>query len=775
MAEISHEEEKLLLKLYNLKSDESTILNDIRTKKQNIGEMIEEAKSSKESTEREREELEATLSVFTSQKDAFFETFGGLKDADFDALRSVGVEVAVEPLLSSLSEKAPEYEDSLRKKIEAAKDRIVELFGQISTYGADLETAEEELARAEADRQSLASLVEQSLNGNESDQLSKQYIRGILANFDCFTEQELNALCKIILFPEEALVEFDRTYEERKNKPLEEVAPVVEEEPEEKEEPTLEPEPTAVEEEKKKEEATPVTIDIPEVVVPEATEVAEPTVVEEPTKEAESVEEIYGGEKEPKPTLEPEPTVEPEPTEAPVEDNTNPFDDAPTTIIDLGALNQALKEEESTIEGAVVESDLGATLEEIGLTREGFEKENAGKADEVYKFLKDVDIELIKTNYELLRSINADEEAYRLRDGHMFIADKELSEKINYLRTKSISEKKIKEIITTAGIDSVARLGFDVIKARVEALENTAGSVTDENISYIIFDTVVYAENIELAKKAFELDEKEERNFRLAFFSPYFAGDMKVLKEYLISIVKPDNGRYALNTFFNSPAELMSGVDQLIECGLGNLVSTNPELLGTNMPQLIKRANFLKTKGVEVYDEETESYIPELTDYTAFDYKYGDEVIPEVPGLDKYNGAIPGLVGNEDFTQILVETLNNYYSNPEINPEVKLDGELNETYQQLVASFEEMLKATKSGNLTYQVGDLSISRNKLERNIRVLLQALAKQGQQLEGVEKEVILTSLLYNLRAEEEKLRKVVETCLGFNKEQTVGGPEL
>ena len=31
-------------------------------------------------------------------------------------------------------------------------------------------------------------------------------------------------------------------------------------------------------------------------------------------------------------------------------------------------------------------ADLYKYLEEIGLTREGFEKENAGKADEVYKF-----------------------------------------------------------------------------------------------------------------------------------------------------------------------------------------------------------------------------------------------------------------------------------------------------------------------------------------------------------------------------------------------------
>ena len=86
-----------------------------------------------------------------------------------------------------------------------------------------------------------------------------------------------------------------------------------------------------------------------------------------------------------------------------------------------------------------------------------------------------------------------------------------------------------------------------------------------------------------------------------------------------------------------------------------------------------------------------------------------------------------------------------------------------------------MLNASKVGNLTYKIGDVFVSRTKLERHIKLLLKALAKQGQEIEGVEKEVILTSLLYNLRGDEEKLKEVVDTCLGFNKGEEVGGPSL
>ena len=86
-----------------------------------------------------------------------------------------------------------------------------------------------------------------------------------------------------------------------------------------------------------------------------------------------------------------------------------------------------------------------------------------------------------------------------------------------------------------------------------------------------------------------------------------------------------------------------------------------------------------------------------------------------------------------------------------------------------------MFKASKVGNLTYKIDDVFVSRTKLERHIKLLLNTLSKQGQEIDGVEKEIILTSLMYNLREDEAKLKKVAESCLGFNKGEEVGGPTL
>lgn len=403
MAQISSEEERLLLKLYNLRGDESTILTDIRNEKNNIEQMIEEAKDSKDRTESNRVDYEKELSEFISQKDQFYEMFDGLDNNYFKALEAVGVTIPIETLLSELGTKAPEYEDSLRAKIDEADKKNTELFGQISMYGAKLEATEENLRRAEADRESLNSLIEQSLSGNESDSLSKQYIRSILSNFECFNEDEVTELCKVILFPEDALLEFDRTYDERKNHinetTVEEPTPVeYEEEPvvEEVEETPAEVEIEKVEEPKKEPVEGPSDDDIAEIVAAAFA----PTVeeVEETPTEVE---------------------VEKEVEETPIVEETTYEDDAPTTIIDIAAISDALSEDEKrmTAKEEPAKSEIEEYLESIGLDLSKFDEKNK---DTILNLLNESDKTVIKNNYELLRSINAEEEAYRYYDGPLF-------------------------------------------------------------------------------------------------------------------------------------------------------------------------------------------------------------------------------------------------------------------------------------------------------------------------------------------------------------------
>ena len=100
---------------------------------------------------------------------------------------------------------------------------------------------------------------------------------------------------------------------------------------------------------------------------------------------------------------------------------------------------------------------------------------------------------------------------------------------------------------------------------------------------------------------------------------------------------------------------------------------------------------------------------------------------------------------------------------------------MSEELERLKRLIEESLNAKVTGKYTYKIGDICISKNKFERNLIILLNAIANSKQSIDGVENEIILTSALYNLRQDDKTLKEVVGNCLGFNVENTRGGITL
>ena len=88
--------------------------------------------------------------------------------------------------------------------------------------------------------------------------------------------------------------------------------------------------------------------------------------------------------------------------------------------------------------------------------------------------------EIVERNYEILRSINLDDEAYKMRLGHMFITNADFSKKITLLRAKNISETKIQSMIkdTNSGL----RVSFEDMEKRIQSVENMHGKVDETNI-----------------------------------------------------------------------------------------------------------------------------------------------------------------------------------------------------------------------------------------------------------------------------------------------------
>ena len=732
MTQLNKETIKLLNRLYNLSSDENIFLVAAKRGIESTEEEIAKTNSEQQNQEIEKSNKESELQEFVNTKNALIDTFGALDDAMFRPLKAIDVDFQIGKLVAETRERAPKHIEDLEATIQGIGEKISgcitrksELEEQLNSYNTDRE-------KAERDRTGLISLLEQSLSSDpaERDALSTNYVKGVLSKFDHFTTSEINELAKIIMFPEDGLFDYDekvKTGEIDFNQ--EEVAE--------------EPEPV-VEEEVSAEPVEESSIDIEDLervisqgISEESHDSEEPEEEkeEEPKEEIKDIKDIYEHSEEPKEEPEEEETSEEEKEEEPEEEPVE-------------------EEKDDSIENF---------LKEIGINVERLS--NLDNYEDIKKLLESTDRDVISEGYEILRSISAEEAAYSYANGHMYIADSELNSKVTILRANGISDHKIKELLESN--KNILRSSYQELSDKIKSLKETGKAISDDTISLLSNDLVTYNKNVEILKdKGYEIEEKEQTNyFDVLHSSPYISTDTEILKDYLISIVRK-NGKYALDIFYKDPRKLLLDIDDIIESNLEGIIDTNPEVLGKKTDGLLARIKYCIDKGLDIRDGQDGPYYPYVLDYYAFAEKEGyDAELPELVDRNSTNSSLKDLLEN-DFVELLTDTLNEYYGKLTEYETIRLSDENNSKLEKLIGIMENKFHAETVGKYTYKVGDVFISRNKLERNISVLLNKLEETEEPIEGIEDIILLTSALYNLRQDEESIRKMVSECLGQEK---------
>ena len=731
MANLTQKTILLLDKLYNLKGEDNIILQEINSKIEGINNTISATDQRKVSLKGEKEVNENNLLVFTTQQEAFLTAFSDINNDTFGALRNIGVNVEIGSMVSTVAEKAPGYIADLQDKIGRIQTEIDNDEAHKQELLEELKQLGEAKTKAEADRASLVGLMEQSLSTSESerDGFTLRLVRDILSRFDLFDNKEIVVLSKLILFPEDGLIEYDKEYPERLASGKVGEADFISSE-ETKEEPT-----TPEEDEEEVEEVT--------TPPSKAAVVEEPVVEDHGTHEEESVK-IYDKRSE----------------------------EEPTSIIDLTSLNaepETKEEPKETIE---------EFLESLGMDMNKFQEEN-DKENNIERLMNELSVtdhDLIANNYELLKSVNAEIAAYRYRRGHSYLSDKELSQKVTILRAKNISEKNIKLLLEQA--DSGLRESLETLELRMKAAEELGTPVTDENIEMLGKDTVRLARNIALLNEAeITIDDKERRNFEYILTnSDYTAADLEILKDYLINITR-SNDKYALNVFVKDPYDLLTDIDNIIENNLEDVLSTNPEVLAGRNGAFVDRVKYYESIGKPITDTTGKNafapYV--LNPLAAVKENGGRLIIPSSPSEDEVNPLIPEIIGNENTVSSLVDILNEYYKGRTEFKDIELSDTAAEGFGRLMELFETRFHAEQVGKYTCKVADGYISKPKLERHLKTIVTRLEQNGESIDGIENEILLTSMLYNYRQSEPAIRKMVETCLGFNEENTLGGMAL
>ena len=350
---------------------------------------------------------------------------------------------------------------------------------------------------------------------------------------------------------------------------------------------------------------------------------------------------------------------------------------------------------------------------------------------------------------------------------YMYLTDPTLPSKLTLFRGKGVTDSIIKELLEQGLLTD----SLENITKKVELLEVNGQVLNEDSLKLLKKDLATYYKRVDLLKSlGIELDANELRNhLELIINTPYLEEDIEVLKHYMVRIVRK-NGKYALEIFWKTPAELITSLDAMIEASLEEVIVGNPESIALNADELIKRIKYCRTQGVAYYNRERETAESYVINPLEFSRTYPAADLSTID-VSAHNDKIQ-TVANNEYVANLITALNNYYSAEKIIvPE--LSEEQKEINRQLIETFEKNFKVETLSPNTILVDGIAISKKKVERNLMFIIDIITKEGQQIQGLEKEIILTALLYNLNASEEAMKQIADSAVGFN--QSVGGPTL
>ncbi len=215
MKVLPNETSALLDKLYNLRGEDSYILVEMEKERQ-------VAEETKEKTTKEKQELQDKIASLTSEETLLAEQGAHLRDVlsginpeDFDVvLERLNIDFDPEALKNKIDETLPgRIEEVVSATKEAEKELVAveeEMNGAVTKIDELAVRKETELANQEK----LNEYFDLALSGNIN--ITREAITSLVSQFN-FNEEEQREAAKLMMFPEDALYEYDKQYQDAQN------------------------------------------------------------------------------------------------------------------------------------------------------------------------------------------------------------------------------------------------------------------------------------------------------------------------------------------------------------------------------------------------------------------------------------------------------------------------------------------------------------------------------------------------------------------------------
>lgn len=198
---------KLLDKLYNLRGEDSVILSKMDSERIKAEETKERTASDKTQLQEKITNLAEEERVLAEEGEKLVAALSRIKTDDFKiVLEKLNVDFNPDKLSEEVNELLPKTIDKVQEEKELAKSELVKVEAEMNTATATIEELAIRKDEALSNQARLNEYFELALNGNIN--ITRDSITSLLEKFD-FSEDEQREAAKIMMFPEDALYDYE--------------------------------------------------------------------------------------------------------------------------------------------------------------------------------------------------------------------------------------------------------------------------------------------------------------------------------------------------------------------------------------------------------------------------------------------------------------------------------------------------------------------------------------------------------------------------------------